>query len=260
MFKIVGRKDAEAPQQTYSETFAWDGFSEELRPRVEKAISTLSGHIERLGNKYKEMVERSKQYFERCVEALQAKDEERAKIYASEIAEIRKLAGIVLHSQLVLLQVKIRLESILELGEAMTLIQPLNSLLQNVMSEIAYIAPEAAEHLHNLMSMVNEFVTEANVYVEPGAPTVSEASDEARFILEEARRIVAEKVRQNFPEAPKLTDVEKAVLEYVVSQDADELDLDECASRLNLSPEEVSNALKTLHEKGLIQLEVAEAS
>jgi Mn-dependent DtxR family transcriptional regulator len=49
-------------------------------------------------------------------------------------------------------------------------------------------------------------------------------------------------------------------LEYVVSQDADELDLDECAGRLNLSPEEVSNALKTLHEKGLIQLEVAEAS
>jgi len=260
LFRIAGKKDVEDVRQGDDEPFWWNGFSEELRLRVEKAISTLSGHIERLGNKYRDMAERSRQYFEKCVEALQAKDDERAKIYASEIAEIRKLAGIVLHSQLVLLQVRIRLESILELGEALTLIRPLNSLLQNVMSEITYIAPEASEHLHNLMVMVNDFVAEANVYVEPDTTTVSEASDEALFILEEARKVAAEKVRETFPEAPKLTDVEKIVFDYVASQGGEELELNECAEKLKLSPEEVSTALKNLHMKGLIQLELAEAS
>jgi division protein CdvB (Snf7/Vps24/ESCRT-III family) len=47
-----------------------------------------------LATNTKKWLKEAGQYFERCVEALQAKDEERAKIYASEIAEIRKLAGI----------------------------------------------------------------------------------------------------------------------------------------------------------------------
>lgn len=242
------------------ESFPTVEMTEELRGRVEKAVTTLNAHIERLNNKYREMLARSREYFERTVEALQSKDDEKAKIYASEIAEIRKLAGIVLHSQLVLLQVKIRLESILELGEALTLIRPLAAMLQNVVSEIRVVAPEASENLRNLMGLIDDFISSAGVYVEPVAEGVSEASDEASFVLEEARRIAAEKVRQSFPEAPKLSEVEKTVYRFVMENNLEELDLETCSARLNISVDAVSEALKSLHEKGLIQLETAEAT
>ncbi|MDW7977214.1 MAG: hypothetical protein RMH74_00245, partial [Candidatus Caldarchaeum sp.] len=189
-----------------------------------------------------------------------SKDDEKAKIYASEIAEIKKLAGIVLHSQLVLLQVKIRLESILELGEALALVRPLADMLQNSLAEIADVSPEASDHLRNLMLLIEDFMTSSGVYVEPSSAVSSIVSDEVSFILNEARNIAAEKVRESFPEAPKLTELEKAVYNYVVGREDEELDLHALAADLKINPEEASEALKNLHEKGLIQLELAEAS
>nr|BAJ49609.1 conserved hypothetical protein [Candidatus Caldarchaeum subterraneum] len=258
MFGFLRRKDDwVVEEQPEPQPFE---ITEEFRARVEKAVTSLNAHIERLNNKYRDMLARSREYFNRTVEALQAKDDAKAKLYASEIAEIKKLAGIVLHSQLVLLQVKIRLESILELGEALTLLKPLATLLENVAEEISYVTPEASEHLRSLMVMIDDFMATAGVYVEPSSEKMPEFSEEASFILEEARKIAAEKVRETFPEAPRLTDVEKAVYEYVLGANIEELDLETCANALSLDPETVSNILKTLHEKGLIQLEFAETT
>jgi division protein CdvB (Snf7/Vps24/ESCRT-III family) len=238
------------------EPYTLDVLNEEsMSLKIEKAISSLTGHIERLSNKYREMVERSKTYLDRCVEALMTKDDERAKIYASEIAEIRKLANIIVHSQLLLLQVKIRLESILELGEAITLIKPLTQLLQNVMSEITDVAPEASEHLKALMVMIESFVSSTGYTATPDA-RITEISDEARFIMEEARRIAAEKVRESFPEAPQLTEQERAVYSYVASANDGELDLITCSNTLKMDVDTITDTLRSLHKKGLIELEM----
>ncbi|MEM3032465.1 MAG: hypothetical protein QW756_06460 [Nitrososphaerota archaeon] len=240
--------------------YVWEGLdsvgSESMGVRIEKSISSLTGHIERLSNKYREMVERGRTYLDRCAEALIAKDDERAKIYASEIAEIRKLANIIVHSQLLLLQVKIRLESILELGEAITLLRPLTQLIQSVMSEITDVAPEASEHLQSLMVMIETFVSSTGYTSLPNS-SGAEISDEARFIMEEAKRIAAEKVRESFPDAPQLTELEKAVYSYVAAVNGEELDLHTCADRLKMDVETITEALRSLHSKGLIELEMS---
>ncbi len=237
-------------------TYSLDGLEEEaVSLRIEKSISSLSGHIERLSNKYREMVDRSKTYLDRCVEALIMKDDERAKIYASEIAEIRKLANIIVHSQLLLLQVKIRLESILELGEAITLIKPLTQLLQNVMVEITDVAPEASEHLKSLMVMIESFVSTTGYTATPDT-SIREISDEARFIMDEAKRIAAEKVRESFPEAPQLTEQERAVYSYVASASNGELDLRTCSEMLKMDVDTITETLRSLQQKGLIELEM----
>lgn len=257
MLGFLKRRNEWVQQEEIPEAQPFE-LSEEFRMKVEKAVTMLNAHIERLNNKYREMHARSKQYFERTVESLLSKDDEKAKIYAAEIAEIRKLAGIVLHSQLVLLQVKIRLESILELGEALALVRPLAAMLENVVDEIRDVAPEASENLRNLIGLIDDFMSSAGVYVEPASEKVSETTEEASFVLEEARRIAAEKIRQSFPEAPKLSEVEKAIYRFVMENDLEELDLETCAAKLNLDMDTISGALKSLHDKGLIQLETAE--
>ena len=234
---------------------------EEFRLRIEKSLSQLRGQIERLNNKYRELAARNKLYFEKCIEALVAKDEERAKIYASEIAEIKKLAKIIVHSQLVLLQIRIRLESILELGEVLVLVRPLITLLENVRTEIADVVPEASENLRSLANTIENFITESETYVEPPpSQALEELSDEANFILNEARRIAAEKVKEHFPDIPTLTEEEKAVYSYVMSNQNEELDLGECASQLGISPENLQEILRRLQEKGLIEIQIGEVS
>ncbi|MDW7978625.1 MAG: hypothetical protein RMH74_07460, partial [Candidatus Caldarchaeum sp.] len=76
------KKRNEAIEEQIDEILPVD-YHEELSERIEKTISSLNGHIERLNNKYREMLARSREYFEKCVEALQSKDDEKAKIYAS---------------------------------------------------------------------------------------------------------------------------------------------------------------------------------
>ncbi|MCL7389647.1 MAG: hypothetical protein LZ173_06925, partial [Thaumarchaeota archaeon] len=66
-----------------------------FRNRLENSLSILNAQIERLRLRYSEMEAKSKEYFEKVVECLVNMDEERAKIYAEEIVEIKKLAEIV---------------------------------------------------------------------------------------------------------------------------------------------------------------------
>jgi len=233
---------------------------ENLRLGIEQSLSVLRGQIERLNNKYRDMLERNKVYFEKCIDALVAKDEDRARIYAQEIAEIRRLANIVLHGQLVLLQVRIRLETIVELSEVIGLMKPLGAILETVRAEISDVVPEASESLRSLALTIEDFMTASGTYVEPVQHNPPEQSNEVTFVLEEAKKIAAEKVKQNFPDVPTLTEVERSVYSHLIASQKNELDMEDLCSELGLDRDTLTNALGLLQEKGLIELQVAEAS
>jgi len=225
---------------------------EEVRLKIEDSLNQLSAQIMKLRSKYQEMMDRSKEYFEQVVDALVSGDEGRASIYAEEIAEIRRLASVVVKTQLVLEQVKLRLETILEVSELMGLVVPLLSLITEVEDEVAGAAPEAARNLHELASYIEDFTGETAAG-EFDISVPEEASDEAKKILEEAQRAAAERVKQAFPDVPKLSEEEKLVYSYVSKTDS-ELDLKKCAQELGIDAKEVKQILEKLEQKGLIEL------
>ncbi len=225
---------------------------EEIRLKLEESLSQLNAQIMKLRSKYQEMMARSKEYFEQVVEALISGDEGRASIYAEEIAEIRRLASVIVKTQLVLEQVKLRLETILEVSELMGLVVPLLSLIAEVEDEVAGVAPEAAKNLHELATYIEDFTnTTAATGFDISVP--EEASEEAKKILEEAQKAAAERVKQSFPDVPKLSEEEKLVYSYISKTDS-ELDLKKCAKELGIDAREVKRILEKLEEKGLIEL------
>jgi len=222
---------------------------ERLKLKLEHSLNQLSAQIMKLRSKYGEMVARSKEYFEEVVQALMNGDESRASIYAEEIAEIRRLAGIVIKTQLVLEQVKLRLETILEISDVLGLLIPLISLVAEVEDEVRGVAPEAAESLQELASCIEDF-TSISGTGEEVIQVPRELDDEALKILEEAQ---AERVKEAFPDVPKLSEEEKLVYSYISAND-EELDLRKCAKELGLNEDRVRDVLKRLEQKGLIQL------
>jgi len=225
---------------------------EEIRLKLEQSLSELNAQIMKLRSKYEEMTAKSKEYFEQVVEALISGDEGRASIYAEEIAEIKRLASILVKTQLVLEQVKLRLETILEISELMGLVVPLLSLITEVGDEIAGVAPDAAKNLHELATYIEDFSNVSSVNeLKVGAP--EELDEEARKILEEAQKAAAERVKQSFPDVPKLSEEEKLVYSYVSKTDS-ELDLKKCAKELGIDVKHVKEILGKLEEKGLIEL------
>ncbi len=239
------------------DTFRKDPFidekaREEVRLKLEESLSQLSAQIMKLKSKYQEMMDRSKDYFEQVVDALISGDEGRASIYAEEIAEIRRLASVVVKTQLVLEQVKLRLETILEVSELMGLVIPLLSLIAEVEDEVAGAAPEAAKNLHELATYIEDF-TSGTTAADFDISVPEEANEEAKKILEEAQKAAADRVKQAFPDVPKLSEEEKLVYTYVAKTDS-ELDLRKCARELGIDVREVKQILEKLEEKGLIEL------
>ena len=225
---------------------------EEVRLKLEQSLSELNAQIMKLRSKYEEMTAKSKEYFEHVVEALISGDEGRASIYAEEIAEIKRLASVLVKTQLVLEQVKLRLETILEISELIGLVVPLLSLITEVGDEIAGVAPDAAKNLHELATYIEDFsnVSTVNEF-KVGVP--EELDEEARKILEEAQKKAAERIKQSFPDVPKLSEEEKLVYSYVSKTDS-ELDLRKCAKELGIDVKHVKEILGKLEEKGLIEL------
>jgi len=224
---------------------------EEVRRNLEQSLSKLNAQILRLESKYRELVSRSKEYFEQVVDAMESGDEERASIYAEEIAELRKLAKMVRRSQLMLEQVKLRLETIIEVSELIGLVVPLLSLITEVEDEVAGVAPDAAKNLHELACYIEDFTSSnmANT-MEIGSQEVSE---DAKKILEEARKLAAEKVKESFPDVPQLSEIEQMVYSYL-SKAGSEINLKKCAKELGIDVKQVKEILMKLEEKGLIEL------
>lgn len=236
----------ELPQQDY----------ETLIQKVESSLTSLSTQVEKLRLRYNAMIARSKEYFEKCIEALTVNDVERAKMYADEIAGIRKLADIVVRCSLFLEQIKIRLETILELKEVIGLMVPLISIIEAVESEISRVVPEASSNLRELANLIEDFISTSST-MEIGPGNEVEVSIDAKMVLEEAKRCAAEVIKKSFPEVPSLTDEERLVYSYIM-KGVEELDVNECAKELGLERFQVENALRNLQEKGLIEVQIAE--
>ncbi|MCD6592160.1 MAG: hypothetical protein J7K78_04005 [Thaumarchaeota archaeon] len=225
---------------------------EEIKLRLEQSLNQLNAQIMKLKSKYQEMMNRSKEYFEQVVEAMMSGDEDRASIYAEEIAEIRKLANMIMKTQLLLEQVKLRLETIIEVSELIGLVVPLLSLIAEVEDEVSGVAPEAASNLHELASYIQNF-TETTSMINPAQPLQEELSEDVKKVLEEARKAAAEKIKESFPDVPKLSEEEKLVFSYI-SKSGSEIDLRKCAKELGIDARQVKQILEKLEEKGLIEL------
>lgn len=235
--------------------------SADYSSKLSSALLVLNGQINRLKNKYAGLEARGKEYFERCIQALQAGDEGYAAIYAGEIAELRRIARIVLQSLIVLEQVRVRMESLLELREIIGLAPVLKGLLERVRSEIVKVVPEAAESLGSLTDAIDSLIAGSGVVT--NVPVLEEKpeelSDEAIRILDEARTIIAQKVAESFPEIPTLAPNERLVYNYISSlPEGSVLEVEACASALGIPENEVEQALRKLQEKGFIEVSQGE--
>lgn len=229
--------------------------------RLSSALMMLNTQINRLKNKYAGLEARGREYFERCIQALQMGDEGYAAIYAGEIAELRRIARIVLQSLLVLEQVRVRMESLLELREIIGLAPVLKGLLERVRLEIVKVVPEAAESLDSLSGAIDSLIAGSGMSISlPSQEVVrEELSDEAMRILDEARAIIAQKMAESFPEVPTLTSKERMIYNYISSlPEGSVLEVETCSRALGIPEEEVEEVLRRLEEKGLIEVSQGE--
>jgi division protein CdvB (Snf7/Vps24/ESCRT-III family) len=245
-----------------------------LKERVEQASFRLHAQQEKLDHMYSRLRQRDTDLFQRCVGAQLSNDPAHAKIYANECAEIRKIAKVVLGSQLALEKVVLRLETVEEFGTIMAQMAPVMGIVKETKSKIAGIVPQVANELESVNEMLGDLSNETGEVTATEVPI--EASDEeAKKVLAETSEIAEEKLRDHFPVLPTIEsgvdyahptlepasnavefdgDIEERIIDYVRKHDG-ELSIQTCANDLGRSPDDVRVALQKLRETGKVVIE-----
>ncbi|MCW4029620.1 MAG: hypothetical protein NWE92_08240 [Candidatus Bathyarchaeota archaeon] len=164
----------------------------QVTKRLDMQTQGLDAAIVRFQNRDKEM-------FNRVVKAMANHEEARANIFATELAEIRKVTKMLSHASLALQSVSMRLSTVSEMGDLVAALSPAKTLLNDVRAEMCGILPEASQELGSIGDLLGEICTTTNqdsgMSLNPGGP-----SPDALGILEEAEAAAALKLNERLPE------------------------------------------------------------
>ena len=195
------------------------GREKPLRYRLAMAHYKINAMTRRLEVYLERLKGRDKELFERVVDALISKDMTRASIYANEVAELRKVAKALLMVQVALEQISLRLETIREIGEIAVYLGPVVGVIKEVRGAIKTVLPEVGIELGEVQDMLQETMMEAGEMLGTGAGAVY-TGPEAREIIEEARVIAEQRMKESFPSLPAIPSASGQPEESNVSADS----------------------------------------
>ena len=142
---------------------------------------------------------RDTEIFTRIIKAMSQRDDARANILATELAEIRKVEKMLNQSSLALQSVSMRLSTVSDLGDVVAVLAPAKGLLNNVRTEMCNIFPEASQELGNIGNLLSEICTTTNQSNDITVNNIT-ANADALQILEEAEVAAENRLKDKLPE------------------------------------------------------------
>lgn len=177
---------------------------EPIKYKLLMANYRIKGLASKIGVQLERMKERDRVLFERVVDAIISKDNTRATMLANEIAEIRKAVKQLTVVQIALEQISMRIETVVLMGEAFVQLAPVLGVVRELRGLIKGIMPEFSYEMIELEESLREVVTESGEGLGVGFAEATYSSPEARKILEEARIVAEQRMRESFPELPSV--------------------------------------------------------
>ena len=184
--KFMGRVKPEAP----------------LKNRIDTAQKKLQLQISRLGEIDTKLKNKHDAIFEKIVNAKKSNNETYAKVYANELAELRKMKNMVGSAKLSMEQVQLRLNTVSELGDVVVRLSPCMSLIKGLSTSLGDMMPSAAASMQDLSNMLGDIVTGSSITHDDSIGITETQNSDALSILEEAQSIVEGNIRNNMPEPP----------------------------------------------------------
>jgi division protein CdvB (Snf7/Vps24/ESCRT-III family) len=179
-----------------------------LKNQISIVLQRIEVQKQKLNNAQSRFEQRDAELFRRTVKALSERDTLRANVLAGELAEIRKVEKMLMHASLALESVSLRLSTVSELGDIVTVIAPAAGVLNNIRSGMAVVFPEAGRELENIGSLLTDIVS--TTHQDTGVPVnVGTASLEAEKILAEAETAAERKLKAQLPEISTATSTQE---------------------------------------------------
>jgi len=184
-----------------------------LKNRLDIAQKKLQLQITKLAEIDTKLQQKNNIIFNKIVSAKKSNNETYAKIYANELAEIRKHQNMVSNTKLSMEQIQIRLNTVSELGDVVVTLSPCMSLIKGLSPELGGMMPTVSESMQDLSTMLGDIVTGSSITHDGTLGQIETNNSDAMSILKEAELIVEGQTRQTMPEPPSTTTVESILQE-----------------------------------------------
>jgi division protein CdvB (Snf7/Vps24/ESCRT-III family) len=172
-----------------------------LKPRMDYAIKRLDLQIHRLDQAADKFSKKDKALFGKIVDAYGKHDTAHANMYASELAEVRKMEKLVMNAKLALDQVQLRLRTVTEFGDIVTTLGPVIGVLRSVRAGLVGVLPEAENELGDIGNMLSGLMFDVGQSSGLSLNFNSMNEDTAK-ILAEAATVAEQKINANLPDLP----------------------------------------------------------
>ena len=173
-----------------------------LKNRLTFAQKKLQLQITRLDETHKKLQQNHDRVFQKIVYAQKTGNESRAKAYALEVKEIRKVRNVVGEAKLAMEQIQLRLNTVSELGDVVVTLSPCMSLIKGLSPSISGFLPEMNTTMNDLSNLFDGMITDSALKTDSVFETNQDNPD-AKAILEEVHAVIEGEAKSSIPEPPQ---------------------------------------------------------
>jgi division protein CdvB (Snf7/Vps24/ESCRT-III family) len=124
-------------------------------------------------------------------------------MYANECAELRKMAKVVLHSEMALETINLRLQTIRDFGEIAYAMKPVAHVVGVLKTQLQGVLPEVSMELAGVNESLEGMAIEVGEATDTSFDS-NASSEQAQQILQEANTVAEQKMKERFPELPPI--------------------------------------------------------
>jgi len=175
---------------------------EPLKNRIDFAQKKLQSQITKLSGINEKLQVKHDKIFEKCVNAQRNNKPVYAQAYAGELAQVRKMKNMVSGAKLSMEQVKLRLDTVSELGDVVVTLSPCMSIIKGLSPSLSGIMPEANASMQDLSQILGDVMSGSSVGMDDNFTSTPETNSDTLAILEEAHNVIAGQTKSSIPEVP----------------------------------------------------------
>ena len=175
---------------------------EPLKNKIDFAQRKLQSQISKLDGINEKLQKKHDVIFEKIVNAQRNNKTGYAQAYAGELAQVRKMKNMVGGAKLSMEQVKLRLDTVSELGDVVVTLSPCMAIIKGLSPSLSGIIPEANASMQDLSQILGDVMSGSSVGVGDSMSMVPETNADTLAILEEAHSVIAGQTKSSIPDIP----------------------------------------------------------
>ena len=175
-----------------------------LKNKIDGAGKKIECQILRLEQTHTKLKQNYDHIFKKIVECKRNgnnENESRARTYAIELQEVKKAKNKIAEAKLAMEHIKLRLNTVSELGDIVVTLSPCMSLIKGLAPSISTLMPQMHTSMEDLTSMFGDMLTDSSLSQESMTPTYQGNTD-TDAILQEAHDVIEGRTRTAMPEPP----------------------------------------------------------